>query len=128
MNQSELSDVYLDLLRDCLTGLIYDDPPLDWSGVGLRPFDRHARDVGVDWPCRAHSMIGAKRMLQLQRAVEFVVDHGIAGDLIETGAWRGGAWSTVAARSPSSAFARSTASATRSTRSISPPDRRRNDA
>src|SRR5258708_38096942 len=88
MIQGELGDVYLDLLRDCLTGLIYDDPPLDWSGVGLRPFDRHAREVGVDWPCRAHSMIGAKRMLQLQRAVEFSVDHGIAGDFIETGAYR----------------------------------------
>jgi O-methyltransferase len=91
MNPVELRDVYLDLLRNCLTGLIYDDPPLEWSGVGLRPFDRHTREIGMDWPCRAHSMIGAKRMLQLQRAAEFVIEHGIAGDFIETGVWRGGA-------------------------------------
>ena len=84
MNQGELGDVYLDLLRDCLTGLIYDDPPLEWSGVGLRPFDRHAREVGIDWPCRAHSMIGAKRMRPLQRPAEIAVDHGIIGAVVQT--------------------------------------------
>jgi O-methyltransferase len=91
MNDGELRTLYLELLRNCLTGLIYDDPPLDWSGVGLRHFDRHVREIGMDWPCRAHSMIGAKRMQQLQWAMEEVIDHGIAGDFIETGAWRGGA-------------------------------------
>jgi O-methyltransferase len=91
VTEGELRDMYLGLLRDCLTGLVYDDPPLEWSGVGLRPFDRRAREIGVDWPAHAHSMIGAARMLQLQRAVEQVLEHGIAGDFIETGVWRGGA-------------------------------------
>ena len=91
MTEGELRDAYLGLLRDCLTGLVYDDPPLEWSGVGVRPFDRRARETGVDWPARAHSMIGAARMLQLQNAVEQVLDHRIAGDFIETGVWRGGA-------------------------------------
>jgi O-methyltransferase len=91
MKIAELRGAYLDLLRDCLTGLIYDDPPLDWSGEGLRPFDRKVREGGMDWPARAHSMIGQRRMLQLQRAAEFVIDNDIAGDFIETGAWRGGA-------------------------------------
>ena len=86
-----LRALYLDLLRDCLTGLIYDDPPLQWKGGGVRPFDRDARERGVDWPSRAHSMIGRKRMLQLQRAAEFVIERGIPGDFIETGVWRGGA-------------------------------------
>jgi O-methyltransferase len=36
-------------------------------------------------------MIGAKRMLQLQRAAEFVIERDIPGDFIETGVWRGGA-------------------------------------
>src|SRR5437764_5059182 len=91
MKTEDLGEFYLQLLRSCLTGLIYDDPPLEWSGVGQRPFDRQARETGLDWPTRAHSMIGAKRMLQLQRAVEHVIEHGIAGDFIETGVWRGGA-------------------------------------
>ena len=86
-----LRALYLDLLRDCLTGLIYDDPPLQWKGGGVRAFDRDARERGVDWPSRAHSMIGRKRMLQLQRAAELVIEQGIPGDFIETGVWRGGA-------------------------------------
>ena len=40
----ELRGAYLDLLRNCLTGQIYDDPPLDWSGEGLRPF-RASRSI-----------------------------------------------------------------------------------
>jgi hypothetical protein len=91
MSLEALRGAYLDLLRNCLTGLVYADPPLDWSGEGLRPFDRKVRENGMDWPARAHSMIGHKRMLQLQRAAEFVLDNDIAGDFIETGAWRGGA-------------------------------------
>ncbi len=91
MAREELGDVYLELLRNCLTGLVYDDPPLEWSGIGLRPFDRRQREAGLDWPARAHSMIGAKRMLQLQRAAELVIDGGVPGDFIETGVWRGGA-------------------------------------
>jgi O-methyltransferase len=60
-------------------------------GDGLRPFDRHTRENGLDWPANAQSMIGHKRMLQLQRAAEFVIERQIPGDFIETGVWRGGA-------------------------------------
>jgi hypothetical protein len=91
MTLEEMRGLYLDLMRDCLTGLIYDDPPLEWKTEGVRPFDRRVREVGMDWPARAHSMIGQKRMLQLQRAAEFVLERGIPGDFIETGVWRGGA-------------------------------------
>jgi hypothetical protein len=91
MTLENLRSLYLDLMRDCLTGMIYDDPPQEWKGEGVRPFDRKARELGMDWPARAHSMIGQKRMLQLQRAAEFVLERGIPGDFIETGVWRGGA-------------------------------------
>ena len=92
MNPQELRARYLDLVRDCVTGVIYDDPPLDFLVEGkLRPFDRAARESGLDWPSRAHSMIGQKRMLQLQRAAEFVIERNVPGDFIETGVWRGGA-------------------------------------
>jgi hypothetical protein len=91
MTLEQLRGLYLDLMRDCLTGMIYDDPPLEWKGDGVRPFDRRAREIGIDWPARAHSMIGQKRMLQLQRAAEFVLEREIPGDFIETGVWRGGA-------------------------------------
>jgi O-methyltransferase len=92
MNPPELRTRYLDLMRNCLIGMIYEDPPLEISVEGgLRPFDRVAREIGMDWPSRAHSMIGQRRMLQLQRAAEFVIERGVAGDFIETGVWRGGA-------------------------------------
>jgi O-methyltransferase len=46
---------------------------------------------GTSWPLRAHSMIGMKRLNNLQFCVESVLGQSIPGDLIETGVWRGGA-------------------------------------
>ena len=39
----------------------------------------------------AHTMIGMKRMDNIQHCVETVLKDNVAGDLIETGVWRGGA-------------------------------------
>lgn len=83
---------YLDELRDRLIGLADEDPALEEApGGGQVPFDRERRELGKDWPVSALSMIGAKRMLQLQRAAEFAIEFGVPGDFIETGVWRGGA-------------------------------------
>lgn len=49
------------------------------------------RAAGRDWPADAESMIGAKRMDNLQACVTDVLQRGVPGDLIETGVWRGGA-------------------------------------
>lgn len=49
------------------------------------------RMLGRDWPARAHTMIGLKRLDNLETCVETVLREGIPGDLIETGVWRGGA-------------------------------------
>lgn len=48
------------------------------------------RQGGKDWPRAAHSMVGRKRMNQLQEAMETVVKENIEGDFIETGVWRVG--------------------------------------
>lgn len=82
---------YIDLMRKCVIGMIHEDPPLQWNGAGVRSFDSQTRELGRDWPSRAQSMIGNRRMLQLQQAAEFALQHGIPGDFIETGVWRGGA-------------------------------------
>src|SRR5436190_3363430 len=50
-----------------------------------------AREGGTDWPPRAHTMIGLKRLDNLQFCIENVINDDIPGDLIETGVWRGGA-------------------------------------
>jgi O-methyltransferase len=49
------------------------------------------RSKGVDWPWSGLTMVGLTRLDDLQRCVESVVGDGIDGDLIEAGAWRGGA-------------------------------------
>lgn len=104
---------YLTLLRDCLLGTIYQDPPLDpfYGDVrdaegspvvfGTIPngvyvinagvFNPRVRQLGRDWPMTAHTMIGQARMDNLRACIETVLSQQIPGDLIETGVWRGGA-------------------------------------
>jgi Macrocin-O-methyltransferase (TylF) len=57
----------------------------------MRPYQEDVRLRGKDWPLVGYSMIGRKRMDNLQACVETVLRDGVAGDLIETGVWRGGA-------------------------------------
>ncbi len=104
------ADEYLALLRDSIAGYIHPDrhrplsnqhgwfKPIAWAlrRVGLelvRPvsFDPARRDEGLDWPVNAESMIGRKRLDNVRMCIESTVDEGIPGDLIEAGAWRGGA-------------------------------------
>ena len=49
------------------------------------------RTEGRNWPSAAHTMIGIKRLNNIQACVERVLSEGIPGDLIEAGTWRGGA-------------------------------------
>jgi O-methyltransferase len=56
-----------------------------------RPFQADVRARGKDWPLVGYSMIGRKRMDNLQACVETVLRDKVPGDLIETGVWRGGA-------------------------------------
>jgi len=46
---------------------------------------------GRIWPLQAHTMIGLKRMNNLQWCVETALKENVPGDFIETGVWRGGA-------------------------------------
>jgi hypothetical protein len=78
-NSSGAGELYLDLMMRCLTDWIYDGG------------NEQARVEGRDWPARAHTMIGLKRLANLRACVDSVIDEDIPGDLIETGVWRGGA-------------------------------------
>jgi hypothetical protein len=80
---------YLQLIANCLTGSIYDDPPLKALGSGQ--FNAELREYGWDWPSKAHSMIGTRRMNNVRALAENVIFSGVPGDFIETGVWRGGA-------------------------------------
>src|SRR5215212_8250214 len=78
------ADLYLDLLKRCLTNWIYGDRE-------QTPFDPQRRMNGGDWPESAHTMIGMKRLDNLHYCVADALARGVPGDLIETGVWRGGA-------------------------------------
>jgi O-methyltransferase len=133
MGIDRASALYLDLLKRCLTDLIYINDPLSLmvpyrsirrseyvqyfllSGMLaiLRRFGVHAvrlnrqrffdysklsleqiaqlRAGGQDWPPRAHTMVGLKRLDSLQFCIETTLREGVEGDLMETGVWRGGA-------------------------------------
>jgi hypothetical protein len=82
-------DRYLRLIQDCLTGSLYEDPPL--KTLGQMQFDARLREYGWDWPSRAHTMIGRKRLENVRSLTESVLGNNIPGDLMETGVWRGGA-------------------------------------
>lgn len=56
-----------------------------------QPFRADLREGGLDWPFFGYTMIGHKRLDNIQHAVEAVLSDNIPGDFIETGVWRGGA-------------------------------------
>ena len=75
------SDLYLDLIKKSLLNAIYQDDN----------YNDKARENGKDWPQKAHTMIGLKRLNNIQFCIEDVLEKNIPGDVIETGVWRGGA-------------------------------------
>jgi hypothetical protein len=54
-------------------------------------YDPEKRAAGLDWPMRALSMIGSKRMRNLRELASRAVECDVLGDFIEAGVWRGGA-------------------------------------
>jgi Macrocin-O-methyltransferase (TylF) len=81
--------LYLDLLKRCLSNLIYQDHSV-LAGTD-HAFNLGKRVEGSDWPAVAHTMIGIHRLDNLHFCIEDVLARGVPGDLMETGVWRGGA-------------------------------------
>lgn len=113
-----MDDAYLELLKKCLTASLYDESawrvarpttrpdkrkrPIRSAILRLlekralmlvkrKPFDGSARDGGDDWPCFGYTMVGHRRLENIQECIETVLEDDVPGDLIETGVWRGGA-------------------------------------
>jgi hypothetical protein len=86
---ARLRAAYLDLMRDSLIGRLNQDPALPASKV--EGYKDDFREQGWDWPSKAPSMIGAKRMDNVRSECERVLQAGVPGDFMETGVWRGGA-------------------------------------
>lgn len=99
----DLREAYIELVKKSLTCSLYEetDGSLFDPGVVLRkllPKDTRvtkrvalgARSEGKDWPALALTMVGAKRLDNIQYCIETVLKDGVPGDFIETGIWRGG--------------------------------------
>jgi O-methyltransferase len=117
MQTEELRAQYLDLLKKTLVDYLHPDPLLPYRYhrarpwfrrllihpvlAGLRAFGlgihrevawREADIVSGERSTRnALSLIGFKRMENIQSCLETCFKEGVAGDFIETGVWRGGA-------------------------------------
>jgi len=81
--------LYLELMKKCLLGLIYEDDAQ--FPTSKTRFNLSIRTEGQDWPLMAHTMIGLKRLNNIEFCATDVIQSGIEGDFIETGVWRGGA-------------------------------------
>ena len=118
MPENISADLYLELLKKCLTRSAFPErfASLKMPTVGLRRglwplkklvlsalkrfnleivsiqhFDERRRQEGLDWPEDAETMVGLKRLDNLQFCIRDVISRGVPGDLVETGVWRGGA-------------------------------------
>jgi len=118
MTSTTSTDLYLDLLAKALTRALFEDndqivglinswTKASWKSrlgvkaapilakarlelVRKRPYDAMARETGRDWPARAESMAGLRRMANSRLCIETVLIDGVPGDVVETGVWRGG--------------------------------------
>ncbi|HEX4322833.1 MAG TPA: TylF/MycF family methyltransferase [Acidobacteriaceae bacterium] len=115
--ETPAEDLYLDLLKKALTRTAFPDrlkplmadrmrsksiaawaafravrPLLDAMGLVLCRANYNAawREIGADWPADAETMVGMKRLDNVEFCVKDVLANHVPGDLIETGVWRGG--------------------------------------
>ncbi len=115
---SDPIQMYLDLMKKTLTFYLWPEPPHPLESTFYRrpqisrviltsiakvlkkfrlrlmldrPFTQEQRENGLVWPGYADTMIGLKRLDNLQYCAETAIREGVPGDFIETGVWRGGA-------------------------------------
>jgi hypothetical protein len=115
---AETRHLYLDLMKRTLTYSLWPEPPIPvmesdyarravprvmvsvlsrlFRAIGIElcrgpSFTEQERSEGRIWPAYAHTMVGVRRLENLQQCIEAILDEGIEGDLIEAGVWRGGA-------------------------------------
>jgi O-methyltransferase len=108
-----LKSRYLNLMEDVLIGAFIEDAPIPTEGykslvshvlsaisgktskeappASALGYNQNLRDLGWDWPSKAFTMVGRKRLRNFRDLIERTIEDGVPGDIIETGVWRGGA-------------------------------------
>ena len=72
-----------------LTGIIYKDNNTA-PFIAEYQMNYALRAIGLDWPQHADTMIGLARMENTMFALQDTIAHGVNGDFLEAGVWRGG--------------------------------------
>lgn len=116
-DRGKSANMYLSLLKSAITASLY--PESAWKLVGddrrnglsgfvktlcvrtlsrwnfaivkQKRFDMAHRSIGEDWPMFGFSMIGHRRLDNVELCLRSVVNERIDGDFVECGVWRGGA-------------------------------------
>jgi O-methyltransferase len=70
--------------------VLFPDATWAWDLSDTRPVNTAARSLGQDWPTEALTMVGLRRLDNLQFCIEQALRDDVTGDLVETGVWRGG--------------------------------------
>jgi len=111
MPATAMGEAYLDLLEQVLTGVFMEDPPIATEGyrnlyremmrsmnsqreptdADLAEYRKGMRENGMDWPSRALTMIGRRRLRNFRTLLADVIERNVPGDILEAGVWRGGA-------------------------------------
>jgi O-methyltransferase len=93
----DMTDAYIRLLKRSLVDLLGPTtsravarPDGRLTVAPVSEPDRQDRISGNDWPANGMTMVGLKRLTNVQECVRQVIADRIPGDLIETGVWRGG--------------------------------------
>lgn len=87
-----MNTLYLELLKRCLTRSVLPDARYEIPDTSNPlPYSHELRLDGRDWPVEAFTMVGVKRLECLQQLLTNALEHGIRGDVVECGVWRGGA-------------------------------------
>ena len=75
--------LYLDLVKRVLANVVYADARRAHDGESLLDFDPELRAQGQDWPHVAHTMVGQKRLDNLQHCIETALADGMAAVVVE---------------------------------------------
>jgi O-methyltransferase len=107
------AELYLDLIKHCLTRVGFEEELAPvvatrrnvqraWAAVERvlargslvvrrRPPARpQEQEEGRIWPGTAETMVGLRRLDNVQACIEQVIADGVRGDILEAGVWRGG--------------------------------------
>lgn len=81
-SKSKIQNKYIELLKNCVSHWLW-----------LSDIEKIKRLDGRDWPkeSQGETMIGLKRLDNIEECLKTIINDNINGDVIEAGVWRGGA-------------------------------------